>query len=101
MSNGPQDEHAGFHGIGGQQNFRHEQDAVAEIDADDAHAFDQSFGQNLVRRPAAAEQDVDACLNFFLEAVIKVVVNLLHQILIIEGIEIKFAFIAHRSTPNR
>ena len=31
-----QDRHAGLHRVGGQQHLRHEQDAVAEIDADDA-----------------------------------------------------------------
>ena len=35
-----QDCHAGLHRIGRQQHFRDEQDAVAEILADDAHAFD-------------------------------------------------------------
>jgi hypothetical protein len=42
-----QDEHAGLHRVGRQQHFRHEQDAVAEVDADDAHALDQRLGQDL------------------------------------------------------
>ena len=86
-----EDEHAGLHGIGGQQHFRHEQNAVAEIDADDAHAFDEGFGQHLVGRPAAAQQDVDGGFDLFLEAVIEVVMDLQDQILVVEGVQIKFA----------
>ena len=81
-SSGRRIEHARLHGVGGQQHFRHEQDAVAEIDADDAHAFDQRLGQHLVGRPAAAEQDVDAFLDLFLEAVIEIVMHLLHEIVV-------------------
>ena len=91
-----EDEHAGLHGIGGEQNFRNEQNAIAEVDADDAHAFDQRLGQDLVGRPAAAEEDVDGRLDLFLEAVIEIVMDLLDQLLVIEGVQVKFAFIAHR-----
>ena len=91
-----QDGHAGLHRIGGEQHFRHEQDAVAEIDADDAHALDQTFGQGLVGGPAALEQDMDALFDLFLEAVIEVVVNLLGQFLVVQGPEVEFAFITHR-----
>jgi hypothetical protein len=38
-----QDRHARLHRVGRHQHFRHEQNAVAEIDADDAHALDQRF----------------------------------------------------------
>ena len=55
-----QDRHAALHRVGGQQHLGHEQDAVAEIDADDAHALDQGLGQHVVGLPAALEQDVDA-----------------------------------------
>ena len=77
-----QDEHAGLHRVGRQQHFRHEQDAVAEILADDAHAFDERLGQHLVGRPAALEQDVGAFLDLFLEPVIEVVVHLLHELVV-------------------
>ena len=83
--------------IGGEQNFRNEENAIAEVDADDAHAFDQRLGQDPVGRPAAAEEDMDGRLDLFLEAVIEVVMNLLHQLLVIEAVQVKFAFIAHRS----
>ena len=59
----PQDRHAALHGVGGQQHLGHEQDAVAEVDADDRHAADQRLGQHVVGRPAALEQDVHAFLD--------------------------------------
>ena len=37
-----QDCHPALHGICGEQDLGYEQDAVAEVDADDAHAFDQA-----------------------------------------------------------
>ena len=77
-----QDEHAGLHGVGRQQHFRHEQDAVAEILADDAHAFDERLGQHLVGHPAALEQDVGAFLDLFLQPVIEIVVHLLHEFVV-------------------
>ena len=45
-----------FHGVCGQQNFRDEQDAVAEIVADDCHPADQRLGQNAVGRPIRAPE---------------------------------------------
>jgi hypothetical protein len=36
-----EDGHAALHRVGGQQHLGHEQDAVAEIVADDGHAADQ------------------------------------------------------------
>ena len=37
----PQDRHAGLHRVRGEQDLGHEQDAVAEVDADDPHALDE------------------------------------------------------------
>ena len=37
----PQDRHARLHGVGRQEHLGHEQDAVAEVDADDPHALDE------------------------------------------------------------
>ena len=51
----------------------------------------------LVRGPAALEQDVDALLDLLLEAVIEVVVHLLHQLVIIERAQIEFFFGHHTS----
>ena len=44
--------HAGLHGVGGKQHLWHEQDAVAEVDPDDAHALDERIVEHLGRRPA-------------------------------------------------
>ena len=83
-----QDEHARLHGVGGEQHLRHEQDAVAEILADDAHALDQRLGQHVVGRPAALEQDLDALLDLLLQAVIEVVVHLRDEVVVGERCKI-------------
>ena len=55
---GAQDLHPPLHRVGGEQHLGHEQDAVAKIDADDAHAFDERIVQHLLGAPAALEEDV-------------------------------------------
>ena len=60
--------HAGLHGVGRHQHLRHEQDAVAEVDTDNAHAFHQALGQDLVRSPAALKQDVHTFFDLFFQA---------------------------------
>ncbi|MCY1241796.1 hypothetical protein D9M72_547170 [compost metagenome] len=94
-----QDGHAGLHGVCRQKHFRHEQDAVAEVDADDAHAFDQRLGQDIVGRPAALEQDVGSVLDLLLEAVIKVVMHLLHKFLVGKVLENDF-IVCHSRVPR-
>ena len=42
----------GLHRVGGEQHLGHEQDAVAEVDADDAHALDERLVEHVVRRPS-------------------------------------------------
>jgi hypothetical protein len=74
--------HPGLHRIGGQQHFGHEQDAVAEVSADDGHAGDQRLGQHVIGRPAAFDQDVDALFDLFLQTVIEVVVHLQHKLVV-------------------
>jgi hypothetical protein len=56
-----------FMALADRQNFRNEQDAVAEIDADDAHAFDQRLCEHLIGHPAALQQDVGRILDLFLQ----------------------------------
>ena len=89
---GAKDRHAGLHRVGRHQHFRHEQNAVAEIDADDPHALDQGFGQDMVRLPAAVEQNSHALLDLFLEAVVEVIVHLLDEFVVGEGFKVEFAF---------
>jgi hypothetical protein len=91
-----QDGHSRLHRVGRQQHFRNEQYAIAEIDTDDAHAFNQRFRQHPVGHPAPAQQNVDRRLDLFLEAVIQVVVDLLDKLFVVQGVEVQFAFVAHR-----
>ena len=99
LSRMAQDEHACLHGIGRQEDLRHEEDAVAEIDADDAHALDQRLGQGVIGGPAAVQQDMDRLLDLFLEAVVEIVVHLLHEIVVRQAVQIEFAFIGHDPGP--
>ena len=73
-----------FHGVGGEQHLGDEQDAVAEIDADDAHAFDECVVQHSLGAPAALQEDVRRLFDVALQAVIQVVVDLLGELLIVQ-----------------
>ena len=84
----PQDLHARLHGVGGQQDLGHEQDAVAEVDADDLHAGHERVVEDLARRPAAAQEDVRPLDDLGLHAVVEVVVHLLGQLVVAEGREV-------------
>ena len=79
-----QNEHAALHGVCSQQYFGDEQNAVAEVDTDDAHAFNQCLGQDIVWCPAAFQQDMYGFLDFLLQAIIKIVMHLQHKILVTE-----------------
>ena len=82
---GAQDGHAGLHGVGRHQHFGNEEDAVAKVDADDGHAIDQGLAQSLLGRPAAIQQNAHALVDLFGQAIVEVVVHLLHELLIIQG----------------
>ena len=88
----PEDFHPALHGIRREQNLRHEQDAVAKVDADDAHAFDQRIVEHALGRPAARQEDVRRLLDLGLEAVVEVVVHLLGEFLVIERGQVEFVF---------
>ncbi len=94
-----QNGHARLHGVRRQQHLRHEQNSIAEIDADYAHAFHKSFGQNLVGRPPALEKNSDSNLNLLFEAIVKIVVHLLGQLFIVQRPQIKF-ITAHVPSPK-
>ncbi len=87
--------HAAFHGVGGKQHLGNEQDAIAEIDADDAHALDEGFVQHLFGGPAAREKDPRARLDLRPQAVIEVVVHLLDQLCVVERVEVEFLAVGH------
>src|SRR5262249_40759822 len=77
-----QDLHATFHGVGSEQHFGHEQDAVAEVDADDAHPFDERVVQDLLSVPAALEEYAGRVFDLALQAVVQIVVDLLDELLV-------------------
>ena len=93
--------HARLHGVGGQQHLRNEEDAVAEIDADDPHALDEGLREDLVGRPAAPEQDVGPLDDLFGETVIEILVHLLHEFIVLKGREIKIVVdVGHQPAPS-
>ena len=47
-----------------------QQNAVAEVYADDPHALDERLRQHVVGGPSTLEQDADALLDLLLEAVV-------------------------------
>ena len=83
-----QDLHPGLHRVGREQHLGHEQDAVAEVDADDPHALDERVVQRPVRAPAAVEQDHRALDDLVGEPVVQVVVHLLDELCVVERGEI-------------
>ena len=92
--------HAALHGIGGQQHFGHEQNAVAEIVPHDGHACDQRFGQNVIGRPAAFQQNADRFFDLFAHPVIKIVHHLLDKLVIGQVGEDDFFFVGHSGAPS-
>ena len=86
-----QDRHAALHGVGGKQHLGHEQDAVAEVDADDRHAADQRLGQDGIGLPAALQEDVDALLDLWLEPVVEVILDLLDELVVVQLAKIEIA----------
>jgi hypothetical protein len=79
-----QDRHAALHRVGGHQHLGDEEDAVAEIVADDGHAAHERLGEDVVGRPAAVQQDVHALFDLFLQTVVEVVEHLGDQIVVVE-----------------
>ena len=96
----PQNHHAGFHRIGRHQNFRHKQDAITKINANDGHAFDQRLCQNIIGRPFARKKNLHAFHNFILHSVIKIVMHLLDKFVIIQIGKNNFFFISHGIIPR-
>ena len=78
----------GLHRVRGEQHLGHEQDAVAEVDADDPHALDERVVEDPLRAPAAAEEDVRPLGDRVREPVVEVVVHLLGELLIREAREV-------------
>ena len=80
----PQNTHARLHRIRCHQDFGNKQNTIAEINADNRHALDKRFGQNLIRCPTPLKQNIDTFNNLILHAVIKVVMHLLDKFIIVQ-----------------
>ena len=85
-----EDVHPGLHGIGGQKHFGNEQDTVAEVSAHDGHAGNQGFGQRVIGRPAALDQDVHTLFDFFFQTVVEVVVHLQDKLFVAQFGQVDF-----------
>ena len=68
--------HSGLHCVCSKKYFGHKQDAVTEIDANDAHALNECLLQYLVWAPLTVEQNRGAFYDLFAKSVVKVVVHL-------------------------
>ena len=95
-----QDLHPALHGIGCEQHFRHEQDAVAEIDTDDPHAFDERIVQDLARSPTTLKEDTGGKHHLRPHAVVEIVVDLLDEFSIVERAQVEFAFSVRHFRPR-
>src|SRR4029079_16881739 len=84
----PKDRHPGLHRVRGEKDLGHEQDAVAEVDAHDLHAGDERVVEDLRGAEAAAEEDRRPLHDLVLHAVIEVVVHLLDELVVGQGVEI-------------
>ena len=91
----PQDRHAGLHRVRREQHLGHEEDPVAEVDADDAHALDERLVEHAVGAPAAVEQDRGALDDLVGEAVVEVVVHLLDEVVVGQLGQVDVLIVAH------
>src|SRR4029077_17964029 len=87
-----QDLHSALHGVGSEQHLGHEQNAVAKIDADDAHSLDEGVVQRLLGVPAALEKEPRGFLDLSPQAVLEVIVHVLYALLVDQIAEIELAF---------
>ena len=77
-----QDFHRALHRLGGHQHLGHEQDAVAEVLADDVHAGHQAARQNLARRLLPLlQRPVGGRDDLVLQSVVQVVLHSKIQVL--------------------
>ena len=95
-----QNGHAGLHRIGGKEHLGHEEDAVSEVDAHDAHALDERVIEDAICVPASAEQDVGAFFDLLAEAVVQIVVHLGGQVFVAQRVEIDLVVVRHVGSPE-
>ena len=80
--------HSGLHRVRGEQDFGDEEDAVAEVDADDRHALHERIVEDPVGAPSPVEQERGALDDLIGEAVVQVVVHLVDQLVVRQRREI-------------
>ena len=93
-SSGRRIRHPALHRVGGEEHLGDEENPVPEVDADDAHAFDERVVEDPLRRPSAFQQDVRAFLDLFLQAVVEIVVHLRDELVVGQRPEIEFFLFA-------
>ena len=100
---GSQDLHSALHRVGGEQHFGNEQDAVAEVDADDPHALDERVVQDFLGAPTALEEDPRRLHDLVAQPVVEVVVNLLGELLVVQVAQVELGLLWHArsSDPGR
>src|SRR5262245_42003765 len=84
----PENLHAGLHRVRREQDLRHEQDAVPEVDPDDLHARDERVVEDLGRAEAAPQQDLRPLDDLVLHPVVEIVVHLLDELVVGQRVEI-------------
>ena len=89
-----QDRHPALHRVGGEEDLGDEENPVPEVDADDAHAFDERVVEDPLRHPSAFQQDVRAFLDLFLQTVVEIVVHLRDELVVGQRPEIEFFLFA-------
>ena len=94
-----EDRHARLHGVRREQHLGHEQDPVAEVDADDPHPLDERVVQHLVGAPTSLEQDVGSLDDLVREPVVEVVVHLRDEIGVGQRLQIEVV-VSHRLLPR-
>ena len=72
-------DHAGLHGPGGYQNFRHEYDVIPELDPHHRHAGNKAVVQDGLRGIALAKGLLSEPVNLNVLAGYQVIGDLLHQ----------------------
>ena len=96
-----------FMALAARQHLGHEQDAVTEIDADDAHALDERLVEHPLRAPPALEQDRGSFLDLVTKPVVQIVVHLLHEVLVGQRRQIEvvvfadIGLVTHHRSPER
>ncbi len=92
---GPEDLHAGLHGVGGQEHLGHEEDAGAEVVADHPHRLDEGLVEGPLGRPATTQEELGALGDLVAEPVVEIVVHLGDEVLVTQRVQIDVVVVGH------